>query len=559
MQNGAALVRQHRRMLALIIGCVSVAGVLAALLAANMAGAAKRAELSAAAGETLSVQAQALNGLMEKFRILPNLVARYEGVTTAFDQPDQAESVRTSLQQISALSGALDVVLYSADGQLLLTARDIAEDALPPASPILQAVLQGRLARTIRPFGERGRAYIFAHGARDADGQLIGIVAVLFDLGELEQVWSLSTNPVFAADGNGTILASNRPDWRMANTNEVFDGAGAPEGFSDYVRDLPQLGWTLHVLTDTGPIARAGTQAILAVGILAVGLAALLIALANRRLTQLQQQRRDRASALKLERLVRDRTRDLTLSNQALQKAQAELVQTGKMAALGQMSTALSHEFNQPLAATRNYADNAIRYLERGRTGEARENLSLIAEMADRMASISSHLRNFARKPNVAFGAVPIGGVIEDALAVLSARIRQSGAEISQSGDPDNVWVLGGRVRLQQVLVNLVGNALDVSEGQNPPRVDIATEAMGEKVYVHVRDYGPGVDEAVRDQIFDPFFTTKGPGDGLGLGLSISFNIVKDFGGRLTCENLDKGARFTIELKRGEPIVKAAE
>lgn len=578
MQNGSAVLRRHKFVLVLILVTSLAAAVGVGLVAANLAGAAKRAELRAAASEIVAVQVQALDGMMEKFRLLPNLVSRYAGVSAALENPVLAPELGQLLQQVTALSGALDVALLDRTGNMLIGARDLFAGNHDANLALASVVAQGRLARDIRPFGDwgpayvRGRAYVFAHGLRDAEGQLTGIVAVMFDLGALEQVWSLSTNPVYVADAAGTIVLSNQSEWRMQREDTLQTSPFA-SGEIDVARDLPQLGWTLHVLADSAPIAETRTQAGLAVGVLALAIAAALIALANRQLAHHQRQRRDRAIALRLERLVRDRTSDLTRTNQALaeevthhkqtgaalRQTQTELIQTGKLAALGQMSTALSHEYSQPLAAAKSYADNAIQLLDRGRTGEVRENLNLISQLADRMAAISRHLRNFARKPNVAFGSVPVASVIDDALAVLSARLHEVGAEVAVLGDRDHLWVRAGQVRLQQVIVNLVANALDASNAHPIPKVEISVETVADRVLISVRDYGPGLPDEVKEQIFDPFFTTKGPGEGLGLGLSISFNIVKDFGGRLTAENADPGARFTVTLERGDATAKAAE
>ncbi len=578
MHSGAALLRRHRRTLMLIVAVTGLAALGLGAFATAWAGNAKRAELRTAAGEIVAVQAQALDGLMEKFRLLPNLVARYALVSETLTGPGPTEATGRLLQQVAALSGALDVALLEPDGSLLVGARNLFAGNISANQGLANVVAQGRLARGVRQFGEwgpayvRGRAYVFAHGVRAENGDLTGIVAVMFDLSVLEQVWSLSTNPVYVADAVGTILLSNQTEWRMQRI-ETLQASPFASGEIDVARTLPQLGWTLHVLADSAPIAEARTQAGLAVAILAVVVAAGLIGLANRQLAQQQRQRRDRATALRLERLVRDRTSDLTRTNQALEvevthhkkteavlrQTQTELIQTGKLAALGQMSTALSHEYSQPLAAAKSYADNAIQLLDRGRTDEVKQNLTLISQLTDRMASISRHLRNFARKPNIAFGSVPLATVIDDALAVLFARIHETSAEIEITGALEGVWVRAGQVRLQQVMVNLVANALDASRDIRHPSVEITVEAEADTVRISVRDFGHGLSEQVLEQIFDPFFTTKKPGEGLGLGLSISYNIVKDFGGSLSAANAEPGAVFTVSLQRGEPAAQAAE
>ena len=216
------------------------------------------------------------------------------------------------------------------------------------------------------------------------------------------------------------------------------------------------------------------------------------------------------------------------------------------MAGLGQMSAALSHELNQPLAALKTYADNARAFLARDNLQATDENLERMSRMVDRMASISAHLRNFARRPQQAIGPLSLDGVIQDALAVMDVRLEAEGGRIAYTPPREPVWAVGGHVRLQQVVVNLINNALDVMEGQDDPVVTITL--TGAKI--EVRDTGPGIDEAIREHLFDPFFTTKAPGKGLGLGLSISYNIVRDFGGTLSAANHPEGgAVFSVLLK----------
>ncbi|MCS6758720.1 MAG: ATP-binding protein [Candidatus Devosia euplotis] len=243
-----------------------------------------------------------------------------------------------------------------------------------------------------------------------------------------------------------------------------------------------------------------------------------------------------------------------------LRKTQTELIQTGKMAALGQMSTALSHEINQPLSTVKTYAQNALTFLQRGRQPEAMDNIARISELTDRMAAISWHLRNFARKPNPIFGSAIIAKVIEDAILMVSARLREQSVTVIADLGPPGLQVRGGPVRLQQVMVNLVLNALDAMAGQARPAITISVVRAGEAVEVAVRDNGPGIDPADLSQIFDPLFTTKQVAQGLVLGLSISYNIVKDFGGTLSAHNAPGGgACFVVSLNHGEGEQVAAQ
>ncbi|MBP2232727.1 two-component system phosphoglycerate transport system sensor histidine kinase PgtB [Azospirillum agricola] len=275
-----------------------------------------------------------------------------------------------------------------------------------------------------------------------------------------------------------------------------------------------------------------------------------------------------------LERTVRERTADLRATNDRLERAiaehqrterelreaQAELVQAGKLAALGQLAAGVGHELNQPLAAIRSYAHNGRKLIGLGRVDEADGNLGKIADLTARMANITNHLKRFARRPDSRLGAVELEPVIRGALSLFGNRLREEavGFELAlpdaESGGP--LRVRAEEVRLEQVLVNLLSNALDAVAGAPVRRILVRAEAVedgeeGGAVRIEVRDSGPGIAADPVGQIFDPFFTTKPVGTGLGLGLSISYNIVRDFGGVLSvAESGPGGTAFVLTLTR---------
>lgn len=233
-----------------------------------------------------------------------------------------------------------------------------------------------------------------------------------------------------------------------------------------------------------------------------------------------------------------------------LRQAQTNLVQAGKLAALGQMSAALSHEFNQPLAAARTFAENAAVLLDRDRIPDARSNTDRILSLIDRMVSISRHLSSFARKPGQALSAVNIQAVVEAALEIAALRLKSSGAQLNVTRSPDLPLVVAGHVRLQQVLVNILTNAADATEEHGDGKISLTARQDQDHVLIEIANNGAGVDEALQNRIFDPFFSSKGIGKGLGLGLSISCNIIKDFGGSLDVGRAaEGGALFTIRLR----------
>ncbi|MDO5371430.1 sensor histidine kinase, partial [Paracoccus sp. (in: a-proteobacteria)] len=231
-----------------------------------------------------------------------------------------------------------------------------------------------------------------------------------------------------------------------------------------------------------------------------------------------------------------------------LRAAQASLVQVGKLAALGQMSASLSHEINQPLAATRNYADSAGILIERGEYDAARENIGAILSLVDRMAAIGRHLRDAARKPDDRLVAVDLAALLPETRTIVAQRLASSHATLEIDLPPGLPPLKAGPTRLQQVLVNLITNAADAAEGTDDRRITLSALAEGEWVAIGLRDRGPGVPETIAERIFDPFFTTKGMGAGLGLGLSISANIVRDFGGTISVRNAGPGAEFCVRL-----------
>ncbi|WP_226946210.1 ATP-binding protein [Roseobacter sp. TSBP12] len=260
-----------------------------------------------------------------------------------------------------------------------------------------------------------------------------------------------------------------------------------------------------------------------------------------------------------LEIANRDLTREVTERLEAearLKRVQADLVQAGKLSALGEMSAGISHELNQPLMAIRSFAENAQAFLERDNAAKAAENLGRISELARRMGRIIKNLRAFARQESETITNVELTAVVEAALEMTLGKVARAGVTLDWTpGEP--VWVRGGEVRLQQVVMNLLSNAVDAMSDSPDKRIEIrisAGQAGVTPTRLTVADTGPGIAEP--DKIFDPFYTTKevGASEGMGLGLSISYGLIQSFGGRIRGANRaqeghpPKGAIFTIEL-----------
>ena len=529
----------------------------------------------------LTLAADRLTGQLQLYQQLAVLMAKHPAVAGYLSGIQSGPSDEL-MQQAADKTSALDVLLVDHAGWVLASAHGT-EPANLAATPYFRRAMQGALGEAHGLNAQTGRrAYYFAAPVFRRNGQVGGALIVVADIDRVEAEWRGARPAVFFTDDKGDVFITNRSEllfWRHTRAGGLMppDGPEPPftrrdvggydiwsERWSPYVptralylrRDLPRIGMTAEALIDVDPAMRlAWLQAsAVAVVLLAFG-AVLFLTLERRRTLAL-------ANA-QLETRVVERTAELTLANEALRhevvertaaeaalkKAQADLVQAGKLSALGQMSAGISHELNQPLMAIQQYADNATAFLERGKLETAAQNLNRISAMARRMARIIKNLRAFARQESEPVSRVDLVGVVESALELSEPRLRQDGITLDWTPPDTPLYVMGGEVRLGQVLVNLIGNAADAMSGAPVRRIEIALRREGTRICMDVADTGPGIREPER--IFDPFYSTKevGASEGMGLGLSISYGLVQSFGGAIRGRNRPTGgAIFTVEL-----------
>lgn len=348
-------------------------------------------------------------------------------------------------------------------------------------------------------------------------------------------------------------------------------GANRTEHYLLQKLEMRELGWSLYFLADISAIpGQTATVTILVGAVLAtIFLGSGFLIQRRRNQTQRLELKEQSRLALEaaysqLETRVQERTQDLLESNrmleseiqvrrkaeQDLRQTQDDLVQAEKLAALGHISAGISHELNQPLTAIRSFSDNASKLLDRERIDEVRSNLGLISELTGRMAQLMKQLRTFARNAPAQKSVVSLQGILDQSLEVLQPRIDEMSVELERAPG-SGVQVIADALRLEQVLTNILGNALDAMKESERKLIAVSVEANGEEVTVSIRDSGPGIPPQHINEIFDPFFTTKDVGQGLGLGLSITYGIVKDFGGSIRASNhTDGGAVFSLSLPR---------
>ncbi len=504
--------------------------------------------------------ASRLRGQLDVYRALVNIAADDPGMVRAFDAV-APEKVDDDLSKLSLTYGAWEVDLTDPQGKILASSAP-ERVGYSYAPGLIKAALNGRLGYAI-DIEDGERLIRFSRGVVDPDNVMLGTAVVSANLAALEFQWPVTPEPVIFFNDHGLSMSANRPDLLLLSAS--VDGGdfrfpvtsstrtvgtdlsifapvrGKVREVQTLSTDIPQLEMTGKILLDT---KNARDFALLRMGLAA----ALMVALGLIAAIFVQQRRRlaleSRHSAT-LEERVEARTAEL-------RAAQDELVEASNLAALGRLSAGISHELNQPLGAILNYAENGKRLIERARTSEAEDNLSQIADQVRRITRIIGNLRAFARQEHAPSDRIDLVDVTKRALELMQNEVATAGvqADIILPGHP--VYVMAGKVRLEQVVLNLVSNALDAMQGAEHKILSVELKERGSDAALSVRDTGTGIKEPER--VFEPFYTTKelGSSKGLGMGLALSFGLVTRFGGQLSCRNLSKGAEFTITLPIAE-------
>ena len=591
-----------------VLGLVAVL-VLVALdtLAGGMAReeALSRVRLGAQAAAELRVAM--LRSEIEKYRSLPQVLAADPGVRAALETPGDGAllSLNERLDHLAQETRA--AAIYVIDRQGLTRAAS----NFRTAESFVGNTYAFRPYFTRAMAGGSGEHFAFGTVSRrpglylsrrieGADGPL-GVVVVKAEFAATQAQWHSFAEPTYVTDARGIVLLASEPAWPFHATTPLDadqrasiraslqfgdapldllplgpapDLAGAVEvdapvalarmAFMPGDAPLPELGWVLHVLAPVDPsltLAMTAARSLALLGGLAgLGLLALWMARrAHLKAERVQQQvaRRD------LELRVAERTSALREANArltceieerrrtqaALNQLHDELVQANKLALLGQIAASLAHEVNQPVAAIRTYSENARAFLDRGDAGAVHGNLATIEDLTVRVGAITGEFRSFARKTPKTVEPVSLRAVIEGASLLVRHRLRQQNISLTVEMPDADLRIAAARVRLEQVLVNLLQNAVEALQDHPAPQIEIraTSDAATATAVVTVRDNGPGLSDLVRETLFMPFVTTKP--EGVGLGLVIARDIVVDFGGTFVVEP-GPGGVFTMTLPR---------
>lgn len=556
------------------------------------------------------LNAALLRTVLEKYRALPFVLSQDAALAAALAGKDAGAFERLSQKLENLAAGTKAAVIYVIDKDGMAVS---ASNWREPTSFVgndyrFREYFQGAVERgqaehfALGTVSKKPGLYI---SQRISDGNgLLGVVVVKVEFDDVEADWNASNTPSYVVDERGIVLITSIPSWRFMTIGRIAEdrltaireslqfgaaplqplpldlirnlgdgldvveivmpGDAGKTRFLDVGMPVPATGWQLQHLVTLGPSVDAGIREarMLALLILLPLLAAAAFLLRRRHAITLRISREQQARE-ELERRVVERTLDLSQARdrlqaeiighksteQKLQAVQQDLVQANRLAILGQVAAGVAHEINQPVATIRAYADNARTFLDRGQAAPAGENLESIAALTERIGAITEELKTFARKGRGSAEPTGLKDVIEGAVMLLRSRFAGRMDLLDIDLPPPELQVMGNRIRLEQVLINLLQNALEaVAPKAGEGRVEVRTSADAEMVTVTVADNGPGIPPEIRKGLFTPFNTSKE--SGLGLGLVISKDIVGDYGGRMEVESDSEGTQFIVHLRK---------
>ncbi|MFT4252544.1 MAG: ATP-binding protein [Caulobacter sp.] len=561
--------------------------------------------LRARATASAALHAAVLRSELDKQRALPLVLADDADLEAALAgrSPARLEALSRKLETLGAQARAAAVYVIATDG---VTAA-ASNWRLPTSFVGSDYGFRPYFAEALRS----GYAEQFALGtvsrkpglylARRVDGPSgpLGVVVVKLEFDGVEAAWRAIGEPAFVVDRQGLVLITSQPEWRFLARTPLpqaqrdalraqgqYGGAtfaplplrsksGGDVARTDTPRADRQIetrlpgvapGWTLHLLSTAVPAEQAAAAARWITALVWALLCAAMLWLWVRRRRIALAALRDRETRLELERRVEARTLELTQANRALSREvderqraetrlrslQADLVQANKLASLGQIAAGVAHEINQPVAAIRANADNGLLLIARGAADAAGETFSAIVAMTERIGRITDGLRAFSRKADGRVEPTLVSEVIDGSVLLTASRSRRQEARLVRRGEIAGLRVQGERVRLEQVLVNLLQNAFEAVETRSGGVVTVTVREQAETVDIAVSDNGPGLSPDVERALFTPFLTTKPRG--LGLGLVIAHDIAADFEGRLAAVSTPgEGATFTLTLRKAAP------
>jgi two-component system, NtrC family, C4-dicarboxylate transport sensor histidine kinase DctB len=518
---------------------------------------------------------------LQRNSIVPLLLSRDPSLIGALASDDFSQTSRRLISYIEEI-GAANLILLDVDGRVVAaTNRNLISTSYRQARYFVNALRSNDTVFETVENAVGGFEFIYSRRIEN-NGELAGVIVVEVDLRKFETSWAGISGAVFVADSSGRIILSTEPRWRGKSEEEALAIRSAPtaieraiQATSDWTATAPDAylsgeavmrmenriafrGWRITTFT-TYTSVRERVNAVLSLEIMgfAILLALTFYFTTRRAIFRAGKFARESASLRQLNAALQREISSRERAEKNLKVAEQTLAQSSKLAALGEMSAAVSHELNQPLAAMKTYLAGAKLLLQRRRPDEALSSFQRIDDLIERMGAITRQLKSYARKGADALQPMDVRKSVSSALAMMEPQLKLRDVEVVCNLPREPVLIMGDQLRLEQVLINLMRNALDATKGEDDPIMEILV-VSGDSASIQVRDNGDGIEDF--DALFEPFYTTKSPGDGVGLGLAISSGIIADLGGRLTARSAPaKGAIFEVSLPILQSNTEAAE
>jgi two-component system C4-dicarboxylate transport sensor histidine kinase DctB len=536
------------------------------------------------AAERLTLYRQTILGEYQKYRYLPYMIARDPRATSALGLGQPSESANRFLQEMAENSGAELLYVMNTEGTTLAASNWQDEFSLVGRNygfrPYFTSAIQGEEGRFFAIGATSHEPGLFLARPTPVSGKPVGVAVVKVDMGPLEEAWAEGGETVFASDANGVIFLSSQPDWRyrtltvlpeevrqMIEATRQYAGRELSPisdkrdeakqqlviGGKDYRHNSAQvglLGWTLHFLVPVEETRKSVLPIWAATITLCLVYAVIVLVLRGWRLRKASVLLRQESASLKeLNTRLVEEIQERRRVEKELLEAQRGLARSSRLAAVGEMSAAVVHELSQPLAALRMFVAGTRKFLEKGDTETASENLNEIDFLQMRMASLTQELKRFARPGESRIEKIDLTESVRTAEKIVRPRFEETGCSLKLDLPADPLEAETAPLRIEQILVNLLRNGADASAGEEAGEVRLRAERQGAELVVEISDNGPGVPEDLKERIFDPFFSTKTSSGGMGLGLAISMRLAEDLGGSLSVRsNMPKGAVFELRL-----------
>lgn len=589
------MVKRSRRVVAIFLAALALVLTLAFVAADRWSRITARDNAELAAQSVARANQGLLVSELQKFRLLPLVLAEFPDVAEvlANANPEATAHLNAQLELLAGRTDAAVIYLIGRDGVTRAASNWRLRTSFVGQNygfrPYFRGAMRDGASELFALGTVSGRPGLYLARRIDQNGRALGTIVVKVEFDRLEKAWGIDGGIGLVTDPHGVILVTSRPAWRFKTTeplsrraledavrtlqfgpspparaplslsgSEASVGAGRrQEPYVAGTLPAPIDGGRLTALVPLQPFLEDARRVALLWGLAILLVAGAIVAVLLRQWDRQRMLLQSRAAlSLEVERQtaeLRDTNARLLVESQEREEAtnkyvaaREDLARANRLGTLGQITAGVAHEINQPVAAIRTFAENSTKLITRGRPEDAQLNLGRIIALTERIASITSELRSFTRRKTPVPVQATLGSIVDGALLLLGAKA-SSQIEIAVSRTDREHVLVGDRVRLEQVLINLLRNALD-AVGKRPGAIQLTASAQGDRMIIRIVDRGPGIDPAIRERLFTPFETAKS--GGLGLGLAIARDIAREFDGDLWLDPVEgPGAAFIVSLR----------